>query len=550
MRYFCLVFLITFALSAPAKQTTLKDRGAAWKSLPLQHQGRVKPFDTFSREILRSVYGQDNYKGKSAVNVILSWILIPDHWEDLPFILIESARLKKALSLKAPLKRFAPKDFRSNKKFGEELIELQSLRQNKEPLNAYFKELEKLEKRLILYESVKTGWLLKLKPDHSKKEWISLRNLKGESEKLFREALLAYAHLISKDIQGGAAKKASAGTLKEADKLNQLLLEFQRSAFQGEPKKWFSQKKIDTEVFYNSWPPFRLAGILYGLFLLFFSLLFLLSKQRHTKWLLPVLALAFVSHTLGLLLRSYIMSRPPVSNMYETLVWVPYIAVIIGCVFYFKQRTAPFLASLITAFFCLFLVDRAPEILDGSLQPLEAVLRSNFWLSTHVLIITMSYAFFFVAFVLADMALLYFLFQKKRGDDFIKRIGHPLYRLLQWGVGGLALGTVLGAVWADYSWGRFWGWDPKESWALITLLGYVALLHARLAGWIKAFGLAVGSLCLFFLVIMAWYGVNFILGKGLHSYGFGTGGLEYVTGFFLLHLILAICALLKKRDMI
>ena len=159
MKYFSLVFLIAFALPASAIQTT--DRGRVWKSLPLQHQGRIQPFDTFSREVLKSIYGRDSYKGKSAVNVLLSWLLIPDHWEDVPFILVESAELKNALSLTPKLKRFAPKDFRANKRFGEELIELQSLKQREEALSGYFKALEKLERRLILYESVKTGWLLK-----------------------------------------------------------------------------------------------------------------------------------------------------------------------------------------------------------------------------------------------------------------------------------------------------------------------------------------------------------------------------------------------------
>ena len=359
---------------------------------------------------------------------------------------------------------------------------------------------------------------------------------------------MAYTHLIAGDMKGNGGPVKE--TLKKQTELKDLLLAFQQSAFKGQPEKWFSHKKITAEVFYNSWPPFHLAVILYGLFLTLFSLILILSKQKYTKWLLPVLVSAFLSHTLGLAFRSYIMSRPPVSNMYETLLWVPYIAVLAGFVFYFKRWTAPFLASVITAFFCLLLVGGAPEVLDGSLQPLEAVLRSNFWLSTHVLIITMSYAFFFVAFVLADMALVSFLLNKKRGENFINQMSRPLYRLLQWGVAGLALGTVLGAVWADYSWGRFWGWDPKESWALITLLGYVALLHARMTGWVRAFGLTVGSLALFFLVIMAWYGVNFILGKGLHSYGFGTGGIEYVTGFFLLHLILCACVFLKKKDRI
>jgi ABC-type transport system involved in cytochrome c biogenesis permease subunit len=185
----------------------------------------------------------------------------------------------------------------------------------------------------------------------------------------------------------------------------------------------------------------------------------------------------------------------------------------------------------------LILTDLAPTVLDASIQPLEPVLRSTFWLSTHVLIITISYAAFFLAFGLGDLLLYYYLKDEKKYAKQIASGTMAIYRSIQIGVVLLAFGIILGGIWADYSWGRFWGWDPKETWALIALLGYVALLHGRLVGWIKNFELAAGSIVSFALVIMAWYGVNFVLGAGLHSYGFGAGGVEYVTVFVLLHLM-------------
>ena len=126
-----------------------------------------------------------------------------------------------------------------------------------------------------------------------------------------------------------------------------------------------------------------------------------------------------------------------------------------------------------------------------------------------------------------------------------------LYRVLQLGVLLLAAGTILGGVWANYSWGRFWGWDPKETWALITLLCYIVVLHGRLAGWWRDFGLAVGSVICFLAVVMAWYGVNFVLGTGLHSYGFGIGGESYVMtaiGLDLIYVSAAIVRYLKRGE--
>ena len=106
----------------------------------------------------------------------------------------------------------------------------------------------------------------------------------------------------------------------------------------------------------------------------------------------------------------------------------------------------------------------------------------------------------------------------------IKPLSNFIYRAMQVGVLLIAAGTILGGVWADYSWGRFWGWDPKEVWALITLLVYLVPLHGRFAGWVNTFGLVVASVVCFLSVVMAWYGVNFVLGVGLHSYGFTEGG--------------------------
>jgi ABC-type transport system involved in cytochrome c biogenesis permease subunit len=180
----------------------------------------------------------------------------------------------------------------------------------------------------------------------------------------------------------------------------------------------------------------------------------------------------------------------------------------------------------------LILADNVP-IMDGSITPLVPVLRDNTWLTLHVLTITLGYAAFLLALGLGHVNLGVFLFAPQRAA-LLKSLTQFLYRALQVGTLFLAVGTLLGGVWASYSWGRFWGWDPKETWALIALLGYVALLHGRLLGWIRDFGLAVGAILGFLLVLMAWYGVNFVLGTGLHSYGFGVGGYGYVGTYLAL----------------
>ncbi|HRO67481.1 MAG TPA: cytochrome c biogenesis protein CcsA, partial [Pseudobdellovibrionaceae bacterium] len=205
------------------------------------------------------------------------------------------------------------------------------------------------------------------------------------------------------------------------------------------------------------------------------------------------------------------------------------------------------LAGALGGWACLVMADSAPAVLDPSLQPLEAVLRSNYWLVVHVMTITISYAAFFLAFVLGDIGLFYYLKDPAKNRPQIKGIVSAIYRSMQIGVAFLGPGIILGGVWADYSWGRFWGWDPKETWALIALLGYLAVLHARMTNWIKDLGMIITAVVTFSLVIMAWYGVNFVLGAGLHSYGFGAGGVEYVSAFIGAHLLFVLYVVVLQR---
>jgi ABC-type transport system involved in cytochrome c biogenesis permease subunit len=170
-------------------------------------------------------------------------------------------------------------------------------------------------------------------------------------------------------------------------------------------------------------------------------------------------------------------------------------------------------------------------MLDPSIRPLVPVLRSNYWLTIHVLTITLGYAALALTCGLANVTLFQFAKAKPGAQAKVVQLNQLTYRSMQFGVVLLAAGTILGGVWADYSWGRFWGWDPKEVWALIALLSYVTILHGRFTGWIDQFGYTVWTICAFMSVLMAWYGVNFILGVGLHSYGFSSGGFTFVATF-------------------
>jgi ABC-type transport system involved in cytochrome c biogenesis permease subunit len=234
--------------------------------------------------------------------------------------------------------------------------------------------------------------------------------------------------------------------------------------------------------------------------------------------------------------------------MYESVIFVGAGAAVVGLIFEcLYRRRYVLLAASVVAAFSLVLADNCPLVLDPSVRPLEPVLRSNFWLITHVMTVTLSYAVFALALGIGNITLGCFLFGSSN-RALVGELSRLTYKAIQAGVLLLAAGIILGGVWADYSWGRFWGWDPKEVWALVALLGYLAVLHARFVGWVGQRGLAAAAVVCFSLVIMAWYGVNFILGAGLHSYGFGGGGKGYVFAAVVIQLAYAAAAVWRSSD--
>ncbi len=300
--------------------------------------------------------------------------------------------------------------------------------------------------------------------------------------------------------------------------------------FQGEvgflsedPKDAPAWWRLHLEVLYNRLRPFVIARILYALACLGLLAGLVRRGTAGSLGLVPLWA-GFGVHLAGILARVVLGGRPPVSNFYETMLWLPFVAVGLALLFERIHRTRWFaLAAGIVAAIFLALADYVP--LDPSITPVVAVLRSNLWLSVHVLTIVASYGALALAAVLAHLHGGMALFRRGLTPEGQTPAETPLelylYRAIQVGVVLLASGIMLGGVWANASWGRYWGWDPKETWALITLLWFLALLHGRFAGWIRGVWLSLGTIAGFFLLLMTYYGVSFYL-VGLHSYAGGN----------------------------
>ncbi len=269
--------------------------------------------------------------------------------------------------------------------------------------------------------------------------------------------------------------------------------------------------------------------------LVFFLLAFLMTAftwVKPSKWLhrgvWGALAAAEVLLVTGITMRCIIRGRPPVSTLYETILFIAAVAVLIAMVIEVinRQRVAIVVASVLGALgmFLSMKYELKEAVTAGDTMPsLVAVLDTNFWLATHVTTVTMGYSAGLLASAIAHVWLFGRMFGFRKGDRvFYKNIARVVYGVLCFGLLFSVVGTILGGVWANYSWGRFWGWDPKENGALLICIWGIMTLHLRLGGYVKDFGFCIMAVLGGLVVSFSWWGVN-LLGVGLHSYGFTSG---------------------------
>jgi cytochrome c-type biogenesis protein CcsB len=299
------------------------------------------------------------------------------------------------------------------------------------------------------------------------------------------------------------------------------------------------QKAISLEAFMNRHKPWMMTAAAYGFAIVAFGLSRLFLRRSMLVLAGLLLAWGIAEHAIGIALRIIILGRAPVSNTYEGLLWMGLAAIGVGGLFQvFSRKSSYFLGGLIAAELSVLFAMLVP--LEQQTNTLPAVLRSNYWLIIHVITITSSYGVLAVASVLGHVYLFKEVLFKGRNPQ--SAIHNPqsngngksplitqTYRAIQLGVLLLTAGTILGGVWAADSWGRFWGWDPKETWALISIVVYFAMLHARYIGWLREVGMAAAAIVGFLAIVWTFYGVNYVMATGLHSYGFGSGGEKWVA---------------------
>jgi cytochrome c-type biogenesis protein CcsB len=521
--------------------------------IPVQSGGRVKPLDSFARESVLFETGSRSFQGWEPLDLLFAWIALPHAWDDVQFIVITRGDVKRQLGLEEHRGRFSPRELYNNSallQYAQTTPQGQAVdpksQQALQSVNgkpdAREQELKQLLERLGFFRSIVSGdaWLVIPKPVPA--AWTSLAGHDDAGEPVrarFVDLLKAY-------------QSGDNATFDQAAKLA-------RSAIEGGISGWneSAARVIKAESLYNRTRPFLTAWVIYLLAALtwYAGIVGVSGVAAKKKWFSFALVMtyaAMATHIFGIALRCYVAGRPPVTNMYESIMWVSLGVMIFAAILYYLQRQAViFAVASVLAMLGLVLGDAAPAMMDPGLHPLVPVLRSNYWLTVHVLTITLGYAAFALTYGLANVTLWGYL-RKAMGKPLaaarVAQLNQLTYRAMQFGIVLLAAGTILGGIWADYSWGRFWGWDPKEVWALIALLCYLVILHGRFAGYIGQFSFAAWSVVAFSSVVMAWYGVNFVLGVGLHSYGFSNGGFGYVASGVGLQLgFVAVVALLQLR---
>ena len=535
--YLILFFALLFTLPGFGQGQSEFTPESVLSAMPVQSGGRMKPLDTLARESVRLVTGKAEFEKRDSVTTLLGWWAKPEEAKKAAVIEFRDLAAKKELNLDPDRRWYSLEELSPNVKLNEIREQIHQRLKAEEELQGTEEKVQELLVKMSVLESAIDGSIFTAVPNPSgmKESWGSFADLSHDGTvPMVAEAKAAVTKLKEALVSGDQSAIGAAAVTTR-----------QQLARLGEVPE---DRAMLREMRYNQSHPFRKAWILYlaGLAVLTFTKSD--GKRGTGYWAgFSLIASGFLLHVYGFALRCMIAERPPVTNMYESVIWVAFGAVFFAFILELVSPKRWYLMSASAcAVICLILADTLPTVLDPSIRPLTPVLRSNFWLTVHVLTITAGYAGFLLALGLGHIVLWKAALRPEQ-DEQIGSLHDALYRAVQVGVLLLAAGTILGGVWANYSWGRFWGWDPKEVWALIALLGYLAILHGRYAGWLRKFGIAAWSVIAFQGVLMAWYGVNYVLGAGLHSYGFGTGGVRYVAIYVAAEVLFVLWATWKHR---
>lgn len=524
--------------------------------------GRFEPVHSLAIDVIHKISRKDkfNFEGKGkmdAMQVFLDMMMDPDYWKQQKIIYIKEQSVRDAIGISTKEASFFD-FFDAEAKYKLEQSANNAFRKKPQEQNNFDKEIIKVDERLNILMMVFHGSILKIFPD-SKSEnnkWISSDDpgakspLSGVINVINQDLQLQtlnYSGIMQAYLQNVMESKKS-GNYSKADKVLGYISGIQRKS--STTILLPSESKINAEIFYNKSQIFIVLKNCYGILSLLLLLLAFIDNVRTKKskivnTLLNIsivlLGAGFLYQTFGMALRAYLLGYAPWSNGYEALILVAWGTLLAGFTFvrYSKITLA---ATALLAFFILMTASHSSY--DPQLTNLAPVLKS-YWLIIHVAVLTISYGFLGLGFILGIMNLFLYLFKTKenqeRLDLLILELTYINEMNLTIGLFLATVGTFLGGVWANESWGRYWGWDAKETWALIIVITYAIILHLRLIPKMgHDFAINIGSIFGFGAVIMTFVGVNYYLSKGMHSYGAGDTPVFPIWAWIIILSIIAL----------
>ncbi|EGF1229339.1 cytochrome c biogenesis protein CcsA [Campylobacter jejuni] len=515
--------------------------------------GRMVPFDTLSREILEKIHQSDSYKGQNSNAVMLSMLVDVDKWQMEPFILMpQNQAVRDAIAniLEIPSAKYISyKDFfDENNRYKLQKYVENANRKNPNARGVFDKEIIKLDERANVVNLVFSGELFKFIPvqNNPNNVWLApfsaVTTLKGDEGHIVFALIRNYFSAVENAFKDGNWTRSDKGL--------KFIKEYQEKiGYKVMPSK----TKVEIEIFSNKAeifvklaPVYLIAGFL--LLILVFSKMVVpnLKISFIFKVVYVLNVLAFVIHTVGLGLRAYLSGHAPWSNGYESMVYIAWALSLSGIFFSRKSPIALSLTSILSG--VVLMVAHLSEM-NPQITNLVPVLNS-YWLSIHVSVITASYGFLGLCALLGIFTLFLMCFLKKDGKynlNILRNITEATRineMAMIFGLCLLTVGNFLGAIWANESWGRYWSWDSKETWALVSILVYAAILHLRMIPkYCNQFVFALWSMFAYWVIIMTYFGVNYFL-TGLHSYAAGEAAQipNYIYWGFALMVVLALFA--------
>jgi cytochrome c-type biogenesis protein CcsB len=537
----------------PSKEKALKllkehlvseEHAAEFGKLVIQDAGRMKPLNTFSSELLRKVSKSDTYEGINSDQALISMTQFPEYWYNLPIIYLKRGNdsIRKIIGIEKDAK-YAPLVSFFDEKGGYKLASYLDAAYKEAVPNQFQKDFIDADKKVNLFYSALSGQILKVfpVPGDASNKWLSYLEIThptGTALDSIKNIVPFYLNAVDRSTVSGDYKLPNS-LLKG---LNSYQEKYGKAVM-------LSDRKVSSEILYNKYDIFKRLFYLYmlaGVLMLTFCIVQIFKDSKFIRITITVfhglIGLFFVLHTLGLVVRWYISGHAPWSDAYESMIYVAWATMFFGLAFGRKSK----LTVASTAFVVSIILMVAHwQWMDPSIGNLQPVLNS-YWLMIHVAVIVASYGPFTLAMVLGLVAMFLMIFTTAKNKEKIKlsidEITYINEMALTVGLVMLTIGNFLGGQWANESWGRYWGWDPKETWALISIMVYAFVIHARFVPALRGRWIYnVMSVLAFASILMTYFGVNFHL-SGLHSYA--SGEKQNVTYYFIiLAVVLVITAI-------